>query len=177
MRASLVTFSILTVSAYFFISNVIVYAQASMTGEEIVQSYNNSRLKIPKSEIQYQELVGLENERFGEAKEALREIYQQDVATLDKEKRGCGTNLRCLKYFKEEGKDLVNDFVRNGRRLKDIYGQRRLQLENARKNFSRIEMRVDDTLVQPNRRPNPLRIHEQRVDDTLIKRNKDRYKN
>lgn len=165
-------FSVLMFFAFYQVSNSTGYAQASMTGADIVQGYKTNRLTIPKSEIQYREVLALENERFEDALDAIKEIYRQDAQTLAGQKKGCGTNLRCIRYFNEEGRELYNNSVKDQQNLKEIYRQRRTQIEAARKNFQKMEMRIDPGLTQPTRQNRPIRIYERRVDDRIIRQNR-----
>lgn len=173
-KISSVYFRVLVFSALFFAFHSAAYAQASMTFEDINQSYQSRRLTIPKSEIKYQEILKFENHHFDDTKAALRDIYKQEAENIAEAKRGCGTNLRCRKYLSDEGKALVNDYVKAMERLKEIYRRRITQLNAARRNFDSMEMRIDNNLNRQNRSYR-IRGYERRIDPSLIQQNRRRY--
>ena len=162
-------FGVLLFAILFLASQPAASAQPSMTFADIQQSYQVSRLPIPHSEIQYQEILTAENERFANARDALNAIRLQEADNIAEAEKSCGRDLSCINYLKAEGKRLVNDYAKALQKLKDIYGQRRQRLEASRKNFPQPERRIDDSLLRHSQSPRTIRGYERRIDDSLLR--------
>lgn len=58
-----------------------------MTFEDITQSYQVRKLALPKSEIKYQETLQIENQRFRDTENAIKEIYKQETDNITNAKK------------------------------------------------------------------------------------------